>query len=215
MTLLEKLKKKKVLDSVQKGLNTSNQEESTLSKVQNKTEQLLQGATLGNIVGAKVSQNRVLNDTVQVAKNFYLGAKKSVNSASYYMENLTKQNFKENYKQRAENLSRQIENQKMLGKNDKGENITENVRTLPMQVSLPQAKTMAEVKNNEKVYDPIEKKIEESIEEDEKKIQSNIGATQTKVGRKVAELTPSIAQSVTGMGLSALNPAIRNILLAV
>ena len=33
MTLLEKLKKKKVLDSVQKGLNTSNQEESTLSKV--------------------------------------------------------------------------------------------------------------------------------------------------------------------------------------
>ena len=162
-----------------------------------------------------MSQNRVLNDTAQVVKNFALGTQKSVKSASYYMENLTKQNFKENYKQRAENLSRQIENQKMLGKNDKGENITENVRTLPMQVSLPQAKTMAEVKNNEKVYDPIEKKIEESIEEDERKIQSNIGATQTKVGKKVAELTPSIAQSVTGMGLSALNPAIRNILLAV
>ena len=57
---------------------------------------------------------------------------------------------------------------------------------------------------------PTKDKINKAMDETEGKIQTLTEKQNNPVTRKISELLPSMTQSVVGMGVSAINPALRN-----
>ena len=150
-------------------------------------------------------------DVANIGKNFGLGVSSAVKNSGYYIQGMTENKFGDyrRYNQQQSALMKKEEETEKLTKNQGTVNIN-NVK-LPEN---PNQRQMASEEETKKALLPqkqesrVLKSIDESVAKDEEKIQQNIDNSSNRVSKKLAELMPSIAQSVTGMGASAVNPAL-------
>lgn len=163
--------------------------------------------------------SNLINDLGNIGKNFGLGVKSATKNSLYYIEDLTENKFGDyrRYNQSQTALKNKEEETEKLLNNNGNANI--NNMKLPVNPNERNIQQLSEEEKNKillpkKQESGVLKTIDESISKDEEKIQQNVENTSNKVLRKVAELTPSIAQSVTGMGASVINPAVRIRILA-
>ncbi len=202
--------------SAYKEVNTTSKINSNNSSIKTKVDSLYQKSNINMSTWDKVKQSasNIMNDSGKVASNFGLGMSSSAKNSLYYIQSASEHNF-ENYKRYNQFTGKLKEEEKELNerlsnkenensKNKTGIDIINKFKnqgienTDKKKVLLPQ-----------KQYESsILKGIDESIAKDEEKIQQNIEDSKTRVGKKVAELMPSIAQSTSGMVASAINPAL-------
>lgn len=151
--------------------------------------------------------NQITNDSRKIGSNFLTSTSSNLKNSLYYIESASNKNFKSYnlLNQQLANLKEQ-QNQKETVSKDEIKKIQS-----PKEINI-RNNEIYKNQGNPLLRKPteslIQKNIGESIEKDEQKIQQNIESAQTKVGRKLAELTPSINQSLIGMGMSAINPAL-------
>lgn len=160
------------------------------------------GINIKNILNDNQKENSISDDAKNVGENYILGTKKAGKSSLYYIQNASEENNPE-YKRIQQNVSmlrdKQEQNEAMrTGKFD------EYMANNPY---IKSSKDVNGIKINS-YNSSILTGLDKSIQKDEEKIQQNIENTKNPIAKKIAELTPSIAQSVTGMGLSAVNPAL-------
>ena len=199
-------------------------EQNTVNKAQMATQNILRQnqQNLSTWDKVKATMMQTGNDISNIGKNFGLGVTSSSKNALYYIENMSENKFGEykRYNQRQSALKEKQNQIANLQEKSKSENPNVSNITLPVNKDYRKdiKKLSEEEKNNvllpKKQESLVLKNINESITKDEEQIQKNVEGTSNRVLRKVAELTPSIAQSVTGMGASVINPAIRTWILA-
>lgn len=146
--------------------------------------------------------NNIMKDTQNIFSNLGLGIQKSGKSSMYYIQNLSEQNST-NFKlqqQQQSYLKNKEEEQKAI----QNGNYAEYMKNNPYIKSTNVINGLPMTQYNSAMLTSIDK----SIQKDEEKIQKNIEETTNPIAQKIAKLTPSIGQSVAGMGLSAINPAI-------
>lgn len=151
--------------------------------------------------------NQMTNDIGKIGSNFVTSTSSNLKNSLYYIESASNNNFG-GYKfmnQQQARFKEEEEQQKKLTEEKSDKNIKLPITTNIRDREIYQGDNINLRKSTES---PIQKALNESIQKDEEKIQQNIESTETKVGRKFAELTPSINQSLTGMAFSALNPAL-------
>lgn len=156
-------------------------------------------------------------DVGNIGKNFGLGVTSAVKNSGYYIQDMTENKFGDyrRYNQQQNAILNKKEESEKLTK-DKG---TVNINDVKLPENPNQRQIVSEEESKkallpQKQESRVLKSIDESIAKDEEKIQQNIDNSSNRVSKKLAELMPSIAQSVTGMGASAVNPAIRIRILA-
>lgn len=200
----------------QKRIDTNNVRQAT----QNILKQNQQNVSTWDKVKANAS---ILgNDIGNIGKNFWAGTKLAGKNALYYIESMSENNSGEyrRYNQRQSALKEKQNQIANLQEKSKSENPDVSNITLPVNKDYKKdiKKLSEEEKNNvllpKKQNSLMLESIDKSIQKEEEQIQKNVEGTSNKVLRKVAELTPSIAQSVTGMGASVVNPALRIRILA-
>ncbi len=160
------------------------------------------GINIKNILNDNQKESNISDDAKNVGENYILGTKKAGKSSLYYIQNASEENNPE-YKRIQQNVSmlrdKQEQNEAMrTGKFD------EYMANNPYVKSSKDVNGIKINSYNSSILTGLDK----SIQKDEEKIQQNIENTKNPIAKKIAELTPSIAQSVTGMGLSAVNPAL-------
>lgn len=160
------------------------------------------GINIKNILNDNQKENSIFDDAKNVGENYILGTKKAGKSSLYYIQNASEENNPE-YKRIQQNVSmlrdKQEQNEAMrTGKFD------EYMANNPY---IKSSKDVNGIKINS-YNSSILTGLDKSIQKDEETIQQNIENTKNPIAKKIAELTPSIAQSVTGMGLYAVNPAL-------
>lgn len=150
-------------------------------------------------------------DVGNIGKNFGLGITSSVKNSGYYIQDMTENKFGDyrRYNQQQNAILNKREETEKLTKNQGNVNINdvklpENPNQRQMVSEEESKKALLPQKQESRVL----KSIDESIAKDEEKIQQNIDNSSNRVSKKLAELMPSIAQSVTGMGTSVVNPAL-------
>lgn len=156
---------------------------------------------------------KILNDSNNIKNNFMLGIKKAGESSLSYIEEVSNQNsntYARYNKQNAKIKKNRELNQNILNGKNSNKGILpnkDNLRAQGSKTSIDNA-IVTSLKESQKLESPITEYINEIIENDEQKIEQNIENSETKVGKKLAEVTPSIGQSVTGMAVSTINPAL-------
>lgn len=156
----------------------------------------------------------ILNDNKNIIKNLGIGISSSAKNGLYYIEN-SSENIFSNYKKQNQLNARlkkdKEEKEKII--NGNYNNINKTLSTIENlhkenKMAKFQNPILQKAKENLDLKSPILEGFENSILKDEEKIQKNIENSKTKVGKKVAELMPSIGQSVSGMVAGMVNPAL-------
>lgn len=162
----------------------------------------------------KARANNILNDNKNIIKNLELGISSSAKSALYYIEN-SSENIFSNYKKQNQFNARlkkdRAEKEKIINGNySNNSKIVSNIENLRKENKTANFENLIlqRAKENSQLKSPILEGLENSISNDEEKIQKNIESSKTKIGKKVSELMPSIGQSASGMALGIVNPVL-------
>lgn len=150
----------------------------------------------------KLKSQEILNDSKNAISNFGLGVSSSAKKALYYIQNTSEHN-NTNYKlynQTQARFKHEKESQENVLKQNGGD-----TSGLVQGLVLDEDGKLVPARKYESL---ALTNIDRSIKKDEEKIQENIENSQTKVGKKVAELMPSIGQSTTGMAMGMVNPVL-------
>lgn len=189
------------------------------SNVMNRANQILnttkKNSEVGGIVNVKnvKSMNFFENrkkDISAIGNNFALGIKDSGIQTAYAIDRQTYRNssgYRDLSKRQQAQQKKEEENENIKSGIEGNKGIlptAENLRKTEIQKVglLPMRDT--------KETTAFQRGASKILEQDEEKIQNNIDSTTNKFTKKIAELTPSIAQSATGMAISAMNPILRN-----
>ena len=148
----------------------------------------------------RIKYEQIQRDTKRTVENFGLGVTSSLKNTMGYLESMTFNKF-DSYKQQNQVQARLKQQEEM--RNPKATNSQQ-----PLDINYRDNAKVGEAKLIEKQDDRslIGKQIDKEVSKDEQKIQENIENAETKVGKKLAELAPSMAQSTTGMVAGAVNP---------
>lgn len=206
----KKWKNRELAEISQKKLSRNNQVNQIQSKpisswerVQNTANNILQREQKSKFDNFKTNISAIAN-------NFGLGVLNSFVDLGYFLDRQTYRNSA-GYKNISKNQEAKQERKELQQKIKSGSEV--NNAFLPtsenLQNTQPTNAGLLLSKNN-KESTAFQKGADKFIAQNEQTMTDNINSTTNRVARKVAELTPSIAQSTTGMAISALNPVLRN-----
>lgn len=141
-----------------------------------------------DIESKKLKEKGFIQDLENTASTAITSVGKTGKSALYYMQSATLNNsdaYKELSKRNAIIKKKEEDSQSIIN-----------------------GKISSDYKDYSNLKDPILDSLDKSIQKDEEKIQLNIDTTSNRALKKLNELVPSMTQSVVGMGVTAINPAL-------
>jgi hypothetical protein len=164
---------------------------------QQATKPITQSTPMKNEASFKA--NTIVNDAKNVLKNFGIGVAKTATDAMRYMDTLTEQ------------AHPQVKQNQYLGETVKAqkENNQELKNYLDDAVEYTTVNGIPIKRINYDKYDSAIARQDEAIANKlNYKIQENIESSNSKVGKKLAEMAPSMGNSIATGLLSAVNPAL-------
>lgn len=189
---------------------------SSWERVQNTANKILSNPSqmtgISNVKNAKSTSflENTKKNLSAIASNFGLGVKDSGIDLAYMIDRQTYRNSPE-YRSINKRQQAQEEKKEQLDKLKQGLEGKASFTPTAENLRKTETKTVGLIPQRDTREKTVfQRGANRILEQDEQKIQKNIDSTTNKVARKVAELTPSMAQSATGMAISALNPVLRN-----
>ena len=143
-------------------------------------------------MAGKVLINNSIEDAKNILSNFLTGTSKSAKQSAKYIESANENNYA-NY--RNKRATQYITSPK-VSEEEKAMYRQQNNILLP------------KTDNNKIETNLIKRNLQERINEDNQRIQSNIENTSNPIAKKLAELTPSMGQSTYGLLASMINPVV-------